>query len=707
MKNAVKVNGNRFLSDKVQLILITYQSDFDKISMTTKKYAKNTLIVIVALFLFTTTISLNPWSNISVSSENESTVMSSFQIADFNIDGNISEWDDPEHKVGWYMDADPENSDGNNYMYLAEDPDNLYIAVDLCSDQTGSTTEEWIGIWLNTNDTDTTAFTVNERRTKWYNALDAGLESLIFDTEHNRTYPFISENNLLIGTYNEYTDFDEFTVQLGERDGLATSMNSAFDNNYVNITSEHNGTHYLYRIDYNVTLRDFYEFFPDIFANHTQDLEIHLESFFNTTIDEHFLTVLDINGTFVDNQTASLHTGTSEGSNVYFNYRENYTTDQYTILSFNGIHSAPFNVSWDYLRTYFHRNQTSQIATGSVDYPYSSIKNYEVNYTFGTTENNNTAHRVYEFKIPKSELQNYSADTELGVLIGGYGTLAGWPNTHNWVYSASIQTGIPEQRTAEYLYYNMTMKGMVLPDAPTLQEISPDPTEGLEISLDWDDNDNTDSWNVYRHTEEITDSNLDSASMIATEITDSNYTDTVSGLGTYWYAVVANNILGSSPVSNSESVSVVDATNPQIAGPADFAYDYGESGQMINWTCEDEFPESYTIHRNGTQVASGEWDGSDISHTIGDLNPGVYNFTLILEDEGGNTASDTVIVTVNTTTTTDTSTTTTTESTTTTTTTETTTTPPDPTFDPMLLVAGAGVGAAVILLGIVYFLQKK
>ncbi|MBD3406325.1 MAG: hypothetical protein GF411_09465 [Candidatus Lokiarchaeota archaeon] len=668
--------------------------------MIRKTHAKEVLVILIGSLFLTSVFTIRPCINSEYDAVQNIEQNLEFNISNIIIDGNITsnEWDNAEQKIAWYMDADPANSDGYNYMYLAEDSDNLYIAVDLCSDQTGSTTEEWIGIWLNTNETDTTAPSVSERRDNWYNGLNAGLESLIFDTENNRTYPFLREDDALIGMANDYTNLDDFTVHLGSMDGEASALNNFDDSDYLNITSEYNGTHYVYRLDYNATFRDFYEYFPEIFGSHTQRLDLNLGSFFNITVDEHFMTILDQNGNLRSDIEVQLNTGTTNDGDAYLHSKANYTADNYTIVSFNAIHSAPFNVSLSFLKTYFQRNYTSNLAVGTIEYPYSSIKNYEVEYTFGTTENNNTDHRVYEFKIPKSELENYTADTELGVLIGGYGTLAGWPNTHNWVYAATEQTGIPEQRTAEYLYYNMTMKGMVLPDAPTIQDISPDPTEDLEISIDWNDDENADSWNVYRYIEEITEANLGSATEIATEITDSNYTDTVSGLGTYWYAVVANNLLGSSPVSNSESVSVIDGTAPQITGPSDFAYGYGEDGYVINWTCSDDYPESYTIQKNGTQVATGEWDGSDISYTLVDLDPNVYNFTLILEDAGGNLISDTVIVTVNQLSTTETSTTTTSE---------TTTTPPNPSLDPMLLVAGVGVGAAVFLLGIVYFLRKK
>ena len=73
------------------------------------------------------------------------------------IDGviNEAEWADKDWKIGFYLDIDevfnPPDTDGWNYLYLGEDVSNLYIGLDLCSDQTADLTDEWIGVWLNIN----------------------------------------------------------------------------------------------------------------------------------------------------------------------------------------------------------------------------------------------------------------------------------------------------------------------------------------------------------------------------------------------------------------------------------------------------------------------------------------------------------------------------------------------------------------------------
>ena len=72
----------------------------------------------------------------------------------------------------------------------------------------------------------------------------------------------------------------------------------------------------------------------------------------------------------------------------------------------------------------------------------------------------------------------------------------------------------------------------------------------------------------------------------------------------------------------------------------------GESGNSITWSPSDDHPESFTIYQNGTVIASGPWDGSPITVEVDGLSPGVYNYTLVVTDVGGNTVTDTVLIAV-------------------------------------------------------------
>lgn len=96
---------------------------------------------------------------------------------------------------------------------------------------------------------------------------------------------------------------------------------------------------------------------------------------------------------------------------------------------------------------------------------YSSISNYDIEWSFGTSANNNSDHRMFEIKIPKNELEHYDADEEIGIIVGGYGTIS-FPNEAFWVFG-EFNNSIRPQRTEYYKYYDMF--GL---DAPPSEESS-------------------------------------------------------------------------------------------------------------------------------------------------------------------------------------------------------------------------------------------
>ncbi|MFW9793672.1 MAG: ABC transporter substrate-binding protein, partial [Candidatus Thorarchaeota archaeon] len=85
---------------------------------------------------------------------------------------------------------------------------------------------------------------------------------------------------------------------------------------------------------------------------------------------------------------------------------------------------------------------------------------------------------------------------------------------------------------------------------------------------------------------------------------------------------------------------------PTITPIMDFELELGTSGSTIDWTVSAESPSNYSIYRNYTKIDSGNWTGTMIQHTIGPLDVGLYNFTLIIWDENSLTATNTVFVTV-------------------------------------------------------------
>jgi hypothetical protein len=177
-------------------------------------------------------------------------------------------------------------------------------------------------------------------------------------------------------------------------------------------------------------------------------------------------------------------------------------------------------------------------------------------------------------------------------------------------------------------------------------------------------------------------------------------TVSVDGLafGAYNYTIVVTDTTGHSTL-DQVWVYVQDGTAPTIDHPADFDYDEGETGNTIIWNPDDSHPKNFTIYKDGTVENSGSWDGSTITIDVDGLSPGVYNYTIVVYDLGGNSVTDTVVVTVN-------------EVVITPTTPTTPTTTPTPTGgvelppEIMLLIIG-GLGGAVVIIIIVALLRKR
>ncbi len=190
-------------------------------------------------------------------------------------------------------------------------------------------------------------------------------------------------------------------------------------------------------------------------------------------------------------------------------------------------------------------------------------------------------------------------------------------------------------------------------------------------------------------------------------------------LGTYKISVIVRDFADNS-VEKCLILTVIDNHPPNINHPDDVTFTVGTTGHSIVWEPWDARPESYVIYRNGTEIASGNWNSTIESSVIvcdhmtvnlDALDVGVYNYTISVQDTVGHVSVDTVIVTVEddststSTTTTTTTTDTTTDSETDTSTTPTTTESEDD--DTLLILIIAGVGAIVIVLVVVIALRKR
>jgi hypothetical protein len=461
------------------------------------------------------------------------------------IDGNLSmnEWSNALHKVEWFMDADASNLDGYNYLYIDEDPYNLYIALDLCSDQTNESSGEWVGLWFNTN------YTESQDYLDWESALDRGMESLLHDVDNDEIMKYFTNEESWV-----YSDPLPWIAVNGTFEGGLSDIEIP-DDVYLEVTSEYNGSHYTYRMDIDVDIHDFYYMFKQLYVEQTSRLELTNHWMNNVTIDDHFLSISDNQGNLNPDIKIPLNKQTNLVAESHIIFKENFTSDTTVRLSLNGVNDAPFKTSIDFQIMRVFSNETNYIAEGWAC-PYASIRNYDIAWSFGPSENNASDHRSFEFKIPKSELEGYEMDTDLGIITGGYGTLATFPNTHNWVFQKYYILGLLEENSTEYNNFPMPMKGWTPPSSPVLDAISPNPNLDGNVLVNWNDDPAVANWTLYRYSSEITDMNLESATEIASGLTESQYNDTGLSDGLYWYTVEAIDSFGFSYLSNSVNVTV-------------------------------------------------------------------------------------------------------------------------------------------------------
>ncbi|MHA2025787.1 MAG: right-handed parallel beta-helix repeat-containing protein [Candidatus Thorarchaeota archaeon] len=105
-------------------------------------------------------------------------------------------------------------------------------------------------------------------------------------------------------------------------------------------------------------------------------------------------------------------------------------------------------------------------------------------------------------------------------------------------------------------------------------------------------------------------------------------------------------ILSTNGTSDSYPLLLEDNVIPLLLDEYDTAIDVETSGNRLIWTARDEFPQRYTIDRDGAQIYAAFWNGDDI---IVDLDPvpvGSYIYVLRVFDGAGNSASDQVFVSV-------------------------------------------------------------
>ncbi len=165
---------------------------------------------------------------------------------------------------------------------------------------------------------------------------------------------------------------------------------------------------------------------------------------------------------------------------------------------------------------------------------------------------------------------------------------------------------------------------------------------GENISWTPTERDNgTDEYLVFRESILVENGTWSNQTPIVFDLDPYNLT-----LGTFNYTIFINDTINAS-VSDTVLITIQDTTNPVLDTPADVNYNFGETGNWINWTGTDFLPMNYSVIRNGSYINNGTWLSSiSINISVDGLAVETYNYTILINDTSNNQALDLVLVIV-------------------------------------------------------------
>jgi subtilisin family serine protease len=148
------------------------------------------------------------------------------------------------------------------------------------------------------------------------------------------------------------------------------------------------------------------------------------------------------------------------------------------------------------------------------------------------------------------------------------------------------------------------------------------------------------SYSIVRNTTQVAGGSWSSGSIIS--IILDNLT-----LGNYLFNCTVFDMFGNM-ATDLVLVNLNDGTNPTIDSPLDTEYNELTTGHTITWAPYDLHPQNYVIYLDGNSVRVRTWNSSSetITISVDGHGIGIYNYTIVVTDVGGNMAIDGVFVTV-------------------------------------------------------------
>ncbi|MHA1198398.1 MAG: hypothetical protein ACTSQF_03505 [Candidatus Heimdallarchaeaceae archaeon] len=383
------------------------------------------------------------------------------------IDGIIekSEWIRANYyNLPFYLDIDntidplesKANVDGWNYLSVGEDEDYYYFAVDLCSDRTNNKDGEWFAFHLANQLPDALSSNL-----AFWALEDYGYEYLYYNVSGNNIFDYALDYGVGSQSYYDIPivpQMDTMDVLRGSASGGFDEFQSVADNEIFEVTSIFYEAESIWLagdfvdIHFGVNIT---EKLPDedvsaIMASMTDmDVRIVIESNLTSNPTIHLgdpdlihFSVAEHGGMPGNISDASFLNNIEEktftaNSTYYVDSDLDHTTINatdgmfyFTIHAWNDEDAANptgYEFLIDKISLKFTISEIYSIVGTSL-----ASANYDIAYSYGPSDKCAEDHRMFEFKVAKSEFPAL-ADEVLYLNLAGYGTML-MTGTNYWVY---------------------------------------------------------------------------------------------------------------------------------------------------------------------------------------------------------------------------------------------------------------------------------
>jgi hypothetical protein len=117
-------------------------------------------------------------------------------------------------------------------------------------------------------------------------------------------------------------------------------------------------------------------------------------------------------------------------------------------------------------------------------------------------------------------------------------------------------------------------------------------------------------------------------------------------IGVYNFTLFVNDTYEQYSV-DSVIITIEDTIAPILNHPVNILIHPGDTDISLSWEPNDLKPDSYEIYQNGSLITTGTWNNTAaIIYNLTNLQPGAYEYQVIVYDSSGNSVSDTVLVVV-------------------------------------------------------------